>query len=77
MSHGQTVDVIRRKYDFGGAYLVKKPLDGKLLIDLVERALWMPALVKTHIARPHFKIGPGVSAGNTQHVSGSIHARRD
>ena len=77
MAQGQGPDLIRRKFDFGGAYLIKKPLDGKLLIDLVERALWMPALVKTHIARPHFKIGPGIAAGNAQQVMGTTHARGD
>ena len=57
-SSGQIPDVIRRKHDFGGAYHLKKPFDPEVLIELVERALWMPALVQSHIARPHFKIGP-------------------
>lgn len=70
-SHGQGPDIIRRRYDFGGAYHIKKPFDAKLLIDLVERALWMPALVQTHIARPHFKIGPGIVAGSSQMAGSS------
>ena len=73
-SHGQGPDIIRRKYDFGGAYNIKKPFDAKLLIDLIERALWMPALVQTHIARPHFQIKPGVTTNNSQIVTGTVHA---
>lgn len=71
-SQGQGPDIIRRRYDFGGAYHIKKPFDAKLLIDLVERALWMPALVQTHIARPHFKIGPGVATNSSQIVTGTV-----
>lgn len=74
-SHGQGPDIIRRNYEFGGAYKIKKPYDSKLLIDLVERSLWMPALVQTHIARPHFRIGPGVATNNSQIVTGTVPAR--
>jgi hypothetical protein len=57
-STGQAPGVIRRKDEFGGAYYVKKPFDPMVLIELVERALWMPHLVQTHIRRPHFDLSP-------------------
>ena len=61
-SAGQLAGVIRRQHDFGGAYHVKKPFDATVLITLVERSLWMPHLVKTHLKRPHFQIGPSIPA---------------
>jgi CheY-like chemotaxis protein len=55
-SSGQGPDVIRRQHDFGGAYHVRKPFDPVVLIELVERALWMPHLVQAHIKTPHFNL---------------------
>ena len=60
-STGQSAGVIRRQHAFGGAYHVKKPFDATVLITLIERTLWMPHLVKTHLNRPHFDVGPIVS----------------
>ena len=57
-SSGQSAGVIRRQHVFGGAYHVKKPFDATVLITLIERTLWMPHLVQTHLNRPHFEIGP-------------------
>ncbi len=60
-SRGQGPNVIRRQHDFGGAYHLKKPLDTMVLTELVEKALWMPHLVKSHINRPHFVKGARAS----------------
>lgn len=61
-STGQGPNVIRRQHDFGGAYHLKKPLDAVVLSELVEKALWMPHLVRTHVNRPHFNTGiPGLA----------------
>ena len=64
-SSGQAAGVIRRQHVFGGAYHVKKPFDSMVLIALVERTLWMPRLVETHLNRPHFNIGPMFPVGAT------------
>ncbi len=42
-------DLDRRKQDPRGFYYLRKPLDPDVLIDLVEKALWMPHLVKTRV----------------------------
>lgn len=56
-SLNQAPDVIRRQHDFGGAFHIKKPCDPAVLTTLIDRALWMPHLIETHIRRPHFNIG--------------------
>lgn len=38
-------DVIRRAHAVGGTYYLRKPFDPDVLIDLVEKALWMPHLI--------------------------------
>lgn len=53
-STGQGPNIIRRQHDFGGAYHLKKPLDTIVLSELVEKALWMPHLVRSHVKAPHF-----------------------
>ena len=69
-SAGQEADVIRRKHDFGGAYHIKKPFDAPVFLELVERALWMPHLVNTHVCKPHFHF-PGATS-STSPVDNSI-----
>ncbi len=53
MSSHQTPDVILRRYDSTGSYHVKKPLDIELLLEIADRSLWMPHLVKSHIEKQH------------------------
>ena len=67
-SAGQVPGVIRRQHDFGGAYHIQKPFEPAVLISLVERSLWMPHLVQTHIHRPHFQIRAAIplTAGVTE-----------
>ena len=55
-SIGQGPDVIRRNHEFGGAYHIKKPINAKVLDELVQKALWLPHLVQSHINRPHFSL---------------------
>lgn len=64
-SGGQVPDVIRRQHDFGGAYHIRKPFDATVMVTIVERALWMPHLVQSHVSRPHFKMSPTTMAANT------------
>jgi CheY-like chemotaxis protein len=45
LSGAQIPDVIKRAHAVGGAYYLRKPFDPEVLIELVEKALWMPHLV--------------------------------
>ncbi len=63
VSAHQTPGVIRRSYDSGDAFHLKKPIDPQVLTELVEKALWLPHLVKNHleqksVMQPHFPIAP-------------------
>ena len=46
---GQTPDIIRRTHDTGGVYFLRKPFDPNVLLELVDRALWMPHLVRNQL----------------------------
>ena len=48
LSGVQIPDVIRRSHDAGGAYYLRKPFDPEVLLELVDKALWMPHLVHSH-----------------------------
>lgn len=59
-SPGQGPDVIRRQHEFGGAFHIKTPFDPTVMITLIERVLWMPHLIQSHVAKPHFSLNsPG------------------
>jgi CheY-like chemotaxis protein len=49
VSSTQLPDIIRRSHDASGAYYLRKPLDPDVLIDLVNKALWLPHLVRTRL----------------------------
>ena len=49
VSSSQRPDIIRRTHDAGAAYYLRKPFDPEVLIELVNKALWMPHLVRTRI----------------------------
>lgn len=51
VSSSQLPDIIRRSHDAGGAYYLRKPLDPEVLTDLVSKALWLPHLVQSRLAR--------------------------
>ncbi len=51
LSGAQIPDIIRRSHDVGGTYYLRKPFDPEVLVELVNKALWMPHLVATHIAQ--------------------------
>jgi len=48
LSGVQIPDVIRRSHTAGGAYYLRKPFDPEVLLELVDKALWMPHLVHSH-----------------------------
>ena len=45
LSGAQIPNIIRRAHAAGGTYYLRKPFDPEVLIELVEKALWMPHLV--------------------------------
>lgn len=49
VSSEQSPDNVRRTHEAGGAYYLQKPYDPEVLLELVEKALWMPHLVNTRI----------------------------
>lgn len=53
LSSAQTIDIIRRVHDAGGVYYLRKPFDPWVLIELTDKALWMPHLVTNHIEQHH------------------------
>lgn len=51
LSGAQMPDAVRRARDAGGTYYLAKPFDPHVLIDLVDRTLWLPHLVHTRMRR--------------------------
>lgn len=47
ISANQLPDIIRRAYDTGSSYFLRKPFDPQVMLELVEKALWMPHLVES------------------------------
>ena len=45
LSGAQIPDIIRRSHAVGGTYYLRKPFDPEVLVELVDKALWMPHLV--------------------------------
>jgi CheY-like chemotaxis protein len=63
VSSTQLPDIVRRSHHAGGAYYLRKPLDGEVLIDLVSKALWLPHLVRTRVSLH----GPATQPANLPH----------
>jgi len=51
LSGAQIPDIIRRSHAVGGTYYLRKPFDPEVLVELVDKALWMPHLVGSHLRR--------------------------
>ena len=45
LSAAQIPDIIRRSHALGGSYYVRKPFDAAVLLELIDKALWLPTLV--------------------------------
>lgn len=45
LSGAQIPDIIRRAHAAGGTYYLRKPFDPQVLLELVDKALWMPHLI--------------------------------
>ncbi len=44
LSGSQTPDIIRRANASGGTYYLRKPFDPQVLLELLDKALWVPQL---------------------------------
>lgn len=51
LSGAQIPDIIRRSHAAGGTYYLRKPFDPEVLIELIDKALWMPHLVANRAGR--------------------------
>lgn len=51
LSGAQIPDIIRRSHEVGATYYLRKPFDYQVLLELVDKALWMPALMASHAGR--------------------------
>lgn len=49
ISSHQGADIVRRAHEAGGAYYLRKPFDPEVLLELVDKSLWMPHLVNTRV----------------------------
>ncbi len=49
LSGAQIPDIIRRSHEAGGTYYLRKPFDPTVLVELMDKALWMPHLVGSHL----------------------------
>jgi len=57
LSGAQIPDIIRRSHAAGGTYYLRKPFDPSVLVELVDKALWMPHLVDNHMAQQRTLVG--------------------
>ncbi|HWB14681.1 MAG TPA: response regulator [Pirellulales bacterium] len=49
LSGAQIPDVVRRSRSAGGVYFLRKPFDPEVLLELVDKALWMPHLLRRRL----------------------------
>lgn len=69
VSAGQSTDVISKTTSAGTSYQLKKPFNPQELFDLIEKALWLPHLVKSHINKPHIPLTPNsIKSTSNTHI---------
>ena len=49
LSGAQIPDIIRRSHSAGGTYYVRKPFDPEVMLELIDKAMWLPALANNHL----------------------------
>ena len=49
VSSSQLPDIVRRAHEAGASYYLRKPFDPHVLIELVDKAMWMPHLVTNRV----------------------------
>ncbi len=65
VSDSQMPDIVKRSHDAGGFYYLRKPFDPDVNVELVEKALWMPHLVKSRVKQTHAPMGIGKNRSNS------------
>ena len=68
LSGAQIPDIIRRAHAAGGTYYLRKPFDPQVLLELVDKALWMP-----HLAGPAC---PRLRSTESAPAEQTVHERR-
>lgn len=51
ISGQQSPDIIRRVHDAGGTYYLRRPYDPRVLVELVDTAIWMPHVIRQRSRR--------------------------
>ena len=57
LSGAQIPDIIRRSHAVGGSYYLRKPFDPEVLLELLQKALWMPHVAHSHLRWPKTTAG--------------------
>ena len=73
ISDSRDIDMVSHARKAGGSYYLSKPIDTDVLLELVDKALWMPHLVRRHVdsvahqvKAPTFSIGTAAQNVNSQ-----------
>jgi CheY-like chemotaxis protein len=53
LSASRDPQIVRRTQEAGGGYFLAKPFDPQVLIDTVDRAMWMPHLIQCRMEAAH------------------------
>jgi len=56
-SCSQKADVISRRQHDRNVFFIRKPFEHEAFVELVEYAMWMPSLIRTHIEKIHKQQG--------------------
>jgi CheY-like chemotaxis protein len=59
LSGAQIPDIIRRSHAAGGTYYLRKPFDPDVLVELINKALWMPHVVAHRARSESLAVGSG------------------
>jgi CheY-like chemotaxis protein len=51
LSGAQIPDIVSRAHAAGGTYYLRKPFDPQVLVELADKAMWMPHLVRHQVMR--------------------------
>ncbi|REJ64710.1 MAG: response regulator [Planctomycetota bacterium] len=62
LSGAEIPNIVQRTRAVGGTYFLRKPYDAEVILELVDKALWMPHVSKSHVREPHFSSSPTVHA---------------
>jgi DNA-binding response OmpR family regulator len=66
LSASQAADIVERTRAAGGDYYLARPFDPKVLIEVVDRALWMPHLVNNNLNSAAVAVPRPLSARTTR-----------